>query len=301
MTQSTLGAKIRRLRKEKGMTQASLAGKLHVTDKAVSKWERELSFPDISLLPTLANELGVTIGELLGEDLDEKNASRLIRIFRMSHDLRTPLHIILGCASMAELYPNDLERLHRYLENIRVSGEYLLQTINQLMNMTQSNDDSSSSKGWSAEGTGQPLRGGRTETASEIVARYDFSGRRILIVEDMELNREIAGEWIRRTGAEVEFAEDGELCLKKIKDAPAGTYDLILMDIQMPNMDGIEATQQIRWLPDPRKSEIPIIAMTAKVYTEDRLEAFAAGMDAFAEKPLVIEDLLEAMREQLYL
>ena len=118
---TTFGSYIRSLRTQNGMTQAQLADRLCVTDKAVSKWERDLSYPDITLFPRLADLLGVTVDDLLRESKNGGQPSRLLQIFEMSHDIRTPLHIILGCANMA---------------SIRISGEYLLQVIDRVMEVT---------------------------------------------------------------------------------------------------------------------------------------------------------------------
>lgn len=104
-----------------------------------------------------------------------------------------------------------------------------------------------------------------------------FKGKKILLVEDNELNREIAVEILKEAGFEVESAEDGEIAVRKMKQAADGQYDLILMDIQMPNMDGYEATRQIRALPDAAKAGIPIFAMTANAFEEDRQNALKAG------------------------
>ena len=130
---TTFGSYIRSLRTQNGMTQAQLADRLCVTDKAVSKWERDLSYPDITLFPKLADLLGVTADDLLHESKDGGQPSRLLQIFEMSHDIRTPLHIILGCANMASLHHEDTALLLRYLESIRISGEYLLQVIDRVM------------------------------------------------------------------------------------------------------------------------------------------------------------------------
>ena len=115
----------------------------------------------------------------------------------------------------------------------------------------------------------------------------------------MEINREIVGELLRQNGAEIEFAEDGQICLDKINAAPPDYYDLILMDISMPNMDGLEATRMIRGLSDAKKASIPIIAVTANVYEKDRNEAIKAGMNAFTEKPISAEKLFEVMDRHL--
>ena len=109
----------------------------------------------------------------------------------------------------------------------------------------------------------------------------------------------IAAEILKRTGADVDFAEDGQACLDRLEAAPPGRYDLILMDIRMPNLDGIEATRRIRRLPDPGRARVPIVAMTANVYEKDRTAAFEAGMDAFVEKPIAVDRLLATLSRYL--
>ncbi|MGN0962187.1 MAG: ATP-binding protein, partial [Clostridia bacterium] len=119
----------------------------------------------------------------------------------------------------------------------------------------------------------------------------DFIGKRILLAEDNELNAEIAVTILEEEGFSVERAEDGIICVDKIEKAASDYYDLVLMDIQMPNMDGYKATQIIRRLPDQRKADIPIIAMTANAFDEDRKKAFRVGMNGHIAKPLQLEVL----------
>ena len=124
----------------------------------------------------------------------------------------------------------------------------------------------------------------------------DFRGKKILLVEDNELNREIAVEILQEAGFSMETAEDGVAAVEKMRHAAAGTYDLVLMDVQMPKMDGYEATREIRKLSDPEKASIPIIAMTANAFAEDRQKAFEAGMDGYLAKPIDISKMLEMLK-----
>ena len=127
----------------------------------------------------------------------------------------------------------------------------------------------------------------------------DFTGKRILLAEDNDLNAEIAIAILEEHGLEVERAEDGIDCVNMIEKADADHYDLVLMDIQMPNMDGYKATQLIRQLPDKKKSGIPVIAMTANAFEEDKRNALAAGMDGFLSKPIVIEELIHTLQNTM--
>ena len=129
-------------------------------------------------------------------------------------------------------------------------------------------------------------------TGSEIL-----EGRNILLAEDNDLNAEIAEAILERAGLKIERVENGIQCVDRIMEMPAGTYDMILMDIQMPKMDGYKATQAIRHLPDKDKACIPIIAMTANAFEEDKREAIAAGMNAHIAKPIQVDNMLSILSE----
>ena len=131
-------------------------------------------------------------------------------------------------------------------------------------------------------------------TASKIL-----EGRNILLAEDNDLNAEIAEAILERAGLKTERVEDGIQCVNKITKMPVGTYDMILMDIQMPRMDGYKATQAIRHLPDKDKACIPIVAMTANAFEEDKRDAVAAGMNGHIAKPIQIDKLLSMLAEVL--
>ncbi len=141
---------------------------------------------------------------------------------------------------------------------------------------------------------------GRNSIApGELSIDHDLTGLRILIAEDNPLNREIAVELLEDFGFEVDTAENGQEAVQKIEEGKAGQYDVILMDIQMPVMDGYEATQKIRQLKDCPLSTIPIIAMTANAFEEDRKRAIASGMNDHLAKPLDIDAMLRIIRRHL--
>ena len=132
----------------------------------------------------------------------------------------------------------------------------------------------------------------------EKLSESDYTGKRILLVEDNELNREIAGEILQMTGAEVETAENGKIAVEKVEASPKGSYDLIFMDIQMPVMNGYEATAAIRSLPGA-KGKLPIVAMTANAFAEDVQLAKNTGMNGHIAKPLDMNKLNDVLKNWL--
>ena len=137
------------------------------------------------------------------------------------------------------------------------------------------------------------------EAAIFPTAGSDFKGRCILLVEDNELNSEIAVEILNEYGFLVDTAENGAEAVEKVKNSKPGNYDLVLMDVQMPVMNGYEATKQIRVLEDPALAGITILAMTANAFDEDRKKALECGMDGFLSKPIVIEELVGILQKNL--
>ena len=137
---------------------------------------------------------------------------------------------------------------------------------------------------------------GQTPPAAKASA---FTGKKLLVVEDNELNLEIASTLLKEAGFEVDTAENGKIAVEKVEAASADRYDLILMDIQMPEMDGYEATRRIRALPDAKKAALPIVAMTANAFEDDRKNALHAGMNGHIAKPLDIPKLFQVLSELL--
>ena len=137
---------------------------------------------------------------------------------------------------------------------------------------------------------------GQTPPAAKASA---FTGKKLLVVEDNELNLEIASTLLKEAGFAVDTAENGKVAVEKVEAASADRYDLILMDIQMPEMDGYEATRRIRALPDTKKAALPIVAMTANAFEDDRKNALRAGMNGHIAKPLDIQKLFQVLSELL--
>ena len=143
---------------------------------------------------------------------------------------------------------------------------------------------------------------GRMKKQQEVVLppadeSLQFKGKRLLLTKGNELNREIGLENLKEYGFSIDTAENGAAAVRKIAASAPGTYDLVLMDIQMPVMDGFESTRRIRALPQPALSHIPIIAMTADAFDEDRRAAARCGMNGFVSKPIDMEELTRTLHE----
>jgi len=128
-----------------------------------------------------------------------------------------------------------------------------------------------------------------------------FCGKKILLVEDNEINQEIAKAILEEAGFAIDLADDGSVAVEMMEQAPGHTYDLILMDIQMTRMNGYDATRAIRAMDDPVKAQIPIVAMTANAFEEDRQLALEAGMNDHVAKPIDVDRLMETLRNILSL
>ena len=134
-------------------------------------------------------------------------------------------------------------------------------------------------------------------TAAPKKKQYNYEGKRILLVEDNELNMEIAQTILEDAGFVIETANNGLTAVRKMEQASAGDYDQILMDIQMPIMNGYEASKRIRALNNPEVASIPIVAMTANAFEEDREKSFEAGMNGHLAKSVSVEKLMNTINE----
>ena len=139
----------------------------------------------------------------------------------------------------------------------------------------------------------------KKSSPKQVVSKKVLKGKRILLAEDNDLNAEITTTILENEGLLIDRAADGVQCVDQINQMPAGTYDLILMDIQMPNMDGYQATKLIRQFADEEKANIPIVAMTANAFEEDKREAIAAGMNGHISKPIQVDRLLSILAETI--
>ena len=139
----------------------------------------------------------------------------------------------------------------------------------------------------------------QTEEEDELECKPDFSGKRVLLAEDNELNQMLAENLLTNVGLAVEIANDGTEAVEKMKSVAAGHYDIILMDVQMPKMDGYEATRQIRALEDKEKADIPIVAVTANAFEEDRQIAMETGMNGHLAKPYDVPEIMKTLKELL--
>ena len=212
-----------------------------------------------------------------------------------------------GIGMSAEFLPHifeDFSRAHSSTES-KVSGTGLgTAIVKKLVDLMQGTIDIESALGKGTKVTltmkHQIVDQRDTQQTNRHVKesrKKDFAGKRILIAEDNDLNAEIAVTILEEAGFLTERAEDGIICVDMVEKAEAGYYDLILMDIQMPNMDGYKATQVIRRLPDQEKANIPIVAMTANAFEEDRKNAFAVGMNGHIAKPVYVEELFSLLSE----
>ncbi|MBQ9614911.1 MAG: response regulator, partial [Selenomonadaceae bacterium] len=144
-----------------------------------------------------------------------------------------------------------------------------------------------------------PEHANEEKTTEFLSKEADFTKSKLLLVDDIDVNREIAKMLLETAGFHVDTAENGKEALEKIAASRPGDYDAVLMDIQMPVMDGYAATQAIRALPDPDLAHIPILAMTANAFSEDVETAKAAGMDGHIAKPLDVPKMMETLAEVL--
>lgn len=193
---------------------------------------------------------------------------------QLNSDIRTELYTVLGSAERALKNKGNPLSTAACLEQIKESGD----RMNRLFDQSLFGSD--------------PVHPEAERNASRAES---VRGKRVLIVDDNEMNLEITKEMLEENGMEVDTAGDGAIAFRKVSEAMPGYFDCILMDVRMPNLDGLAATRMIRSLPDRSRASVPVIAMTANAYEEDRLQSFEAGMNAHLTKPVSARDMLSTI------
>lgn len=237
------------------------------------------------------------------EAAEAANRAKSVFLFNMSHDIRTPLNAIMGFSSMAEKYADQPDRVRDCLQKINLSGEHLLRLIGNVLDMARI-ESGKSQLDLRAHRIPDALRdvecilaadvnkkGLKLEVSWDVQNEIAFFDA--LKMKQIELN--ILGNAVKYTpaGGSIRYfvrqlgpAENGAVAVDKVKAAPGGYYDLVLMDIQMPVMDGYAAARAIRALPDAKQASVPIIAVTANAFEEDKQAALDAGMNGHIPKPI---------------
>ena len=214
------------------------------------------------------------------DDAIRENEVKTSYLRRISHDIRTTINGICGMVAISEHYSEDMEKQQEAREKILTSARYLLDLMNGVLDIKDLETDMQKLQ----ENPGQrPARG---ETPASI------RGSKILLVEDDEINMEIADFMLRDGGAEVVKAWDGQAAVECFRKSAPHEFDVILMDLMMPRMNGIEATRAIRAMKREDASSVPIIAMTANAFLDDRESCMRAGMNDHVSKPVNTDRLL---------
>ncbi len=191
-------------------------------------------------------------------------------------DIRTSLFTMIGNVKFIEKHSPDNERIGEYISKINCAYEQMKDLLDDILSMEGSLDDA--------------------EDEPKIEINPDvIRGSRILLVDDNDMNREIAKDVLLDNGIQVEEATSGSEAVRLVSENLPGYYDCVLMDIQMPELDGFEATTKIRELPNRVRANVPIVAMTANAFKEDKTKSYKAGMDAYLTKPIEVEKLLRIL------
>ncbi len=220
-------------------------------------------------------------------DAVRSNETRVRFFTNVSRDLRTPINAILDSAGLAK-EESDPVKVKEYVEKIGGSGRQLLTYIDDMFTTNPLDSGTPTSE------TAPPDLNASSPDDAEKEA--PLGPLKLLVADDNEINREIATLILETEGHTVVTAADGGEAVRMVSENEPGTFDAVLMDVQMPVMNGYEATAAIRALPDPARAKIPIIAMTANAFQEDQNAALAAGMDGYVSKPVSPEKIASALR-----
>ena len=279
------------LSKRSGQSPQNLSKKLNKETLSYEEFERLLEVMGVKLETNLVLP-GEDGARLLGGDERLKDQmkilEKLLEVERLknkyfqeiSYDFRTNLDTISGGINVALNHSGEKERVEECIKKLMPAISSLTRLIedspfNRENHLVAENDTI-----W-----------------ENSIGASDFAAKRVLLVDDNDLNREIVKEILEDSGLETEEASNGKTALEMVKASKGGYFDFVLMDIQMPVMNGFDATKAIRGLEDDEKASTPIIAMTASVSEDDRNKAQEAGMNGFAEKPLNLQKLFSIMKE----
>ena len=222
-------------------------------------------------------------------EAESANKAKTKFLREVSRNVCIPFDAIIGYTAIARRNVGDRQKVTECLDKMQVAENNLLDHINRILEMDNPEAFVSPSV--------RAFNSAKQETEDN---KSVLKGKRILVVEDNEMNREIARDILEDHGATVEEAQDGDIAVERMVGlcmrGQYTYYDAILMDIQMPNMNGYEATRAIRGIPMPESIHIPIIAMTASAFEQDRLDALRAGMDEHLTKPIDPKKLINALR-----
>lgn len=214
------------------------------------------------------------------DDAIRENEVKTSYLRRISHDIRTTINSICGMVAIGEHYPEDLEKQQEAREKILASARYLLDLMNGVLDL---ND---------LEAGMQKLQEDSGESPAEKKEPASIRGAKILLVEDDEINMEIADFMLRDNGAEVVKAWDGQAAVERFRESAPHEFDVILMDLMMPRMNGLEAARTIRAMKREDAASVPIIAMTANAFLDDRESCMRAGMNDHVSKPVNTDHLI---------
>ena len=215
-------------------------------------------------------------------DMEIKRKSAFIA--NMSHEIRTPMNAINGMVIIGKA-AYDIKRKDYCFERIQDASNHLLGVINDILDISKIKDNKFELV---------PSEKNQTEETSYTDITGIFEDKRILLVDDIEINREIVQALLEPARPKIDCAENGVQAVQMFTDSP-DKYDMIFMDIQMPEIDGYEATRRIRTLDIPRAKTIPIIAMTANVFPEDVKKCLEAGMDSHIGKPVDLKEVINKL------
>ncbi len=240
--------------------------------------------------PNTIDKLGLADEPQTQDEADEKKQLKKVLepwVYGLSHGIRTPLNSLLGYITVIDKYRLDHTKFDECIVKLKESCKSILSLIDEMVVSSGIGADSVRTIDIESEQTGK--RGLDR-------GLFTLAGRRVLIVEDNELNREMAREILEQYRMIVEEASDGAVAVDMVYNSNPGYYDFILMDIQMPYMDGYEAAREIRKLEDKQLAQIPIVALSANIFESDEM-AKAAGMNERLTKPVNIEKLLKVLQK----